>query len=153
MDRPILPAEGWILVCDGSKALIFQNKGDALHVNLQLREAKSQPDERTRDAGTERPGRSFSSVGEGRSAVEGTDWHEIAERDFLGELADELELTIRAQDVRDLVIVAPARAIGFLRPRLGPGVQAVLRAEINKDLCKLPTPEIEAYLEAMHQIP
>lgn len=153
MDRVILPAESWILVCDGSKALIFQNKGDALHLNLQLREAKSQPDERTRDIGTERPGRSFGSFGKGRSAVDGTDWHEIAERDFLGEVADELELTVRAQEVRDLVIVAPARAMGVLRTRLGPGVQAVLKAEINKDLCRLPTPEIEAHLAAMHRIP
>ena len=149
MDRLILPAESWILVCDGSKALIFQNMGDALH----LKEAKSRPNERTRDIGTERPGRSFASVGKGRSAVDGTDWHEIAERDFLGEVADALELTVREQDVQVLVIVAPARAMGFLRTHLGAGARGVLKAEIKKDLCKLPTPEIEAYLAAMRQLP
>lgn len=153
MDRLILPAESWILVCDGSKALIFQNKGDALQLNLQLWETKSRPDERTRDVGTDRPGRSFSSVGKARSAVEGTDWHEIAEREFLGDVADGLELLVRTQKVRDLVVVAPARALGVLRTHLGQGAKGVLKAEISKDLCKLPTPEIEAYFASMRQLP
>lgn len=151
MGTLVIPAKSWLLLCDGSKALIFQNQGDAQNLNLQLRQSKSQPGEPTHHIGTERPGRSFSSIGKGRSAVETPDWHDIAEQEFLKDVAQDMEEIVRAQAVHDLVIAAPARAMGVLRTCLGPGTRAVLRAEINKDLCKMPTPEIEAYLTAMRE--
>ena len=59
MAKLIIPAKGWVLVCDGSKALLFQNEGDGLAIDLQLRHAKTAPDAPTRDMGNDRPGRSF----------------------------------------------------------------------------------------------
>lgn len=151
MDRLIIPAQSWILVCDGSKAMLFQNAGDGLHINLRLREMKANPDAPTRDMGADRPGRSFSSVGRGRSAVEASNLHDLAEQKFLAELADDLERIVVAQGVEALVIAAPARAMGSLRTELGRATREVLVAEITKDLCRMPVIEIEAYLEAMRE--
>lgn len=152
MAKLIIPAKGWILVCDGSKALLFQNEGDGLAIDLQLRHAKTAPDAPTRDMGNDRPGRSFSSVGRGRSAVEGPDLHDLAEQTFLRNLVDELENIVVTQKVEFLVIAAPARAMGVLRAGLGRATRDVLKAEITKDLCRKPVAEIEAYLQAMREM-
>jgi protein required for attachment to host cells len=152
MTRLIIPARGWILVCDGSKALLFQNEGDGLAIDLDLRYSKTAPDVPTRDIGTDRPGRSFSSVGGRRSAVENPDLHDLAEQKFLGELVGELDNILVAQKAEFLVIAAPARAMGLLRPGLGKAARDILKAEITKDLCRMPVAEIEAYLQAMREM-
>ncbi len=73
----------WVVVCDGAKALVLENAGDLKFPNLKTIEVFEQENLATRDLGTGAPGRSFSSVGAGRSAVEQTDWHDQAERSFL----------------------------------------------------------------------
>lgn len=152
MTKLIIPAKGWILVCDGSKALLFQNEGDGLAISLHLRHAKTAPDAPTRDMGTDHPGRSFSSVGKRRSAVENPDLHDLAERKFLEDLVDELENIVVTQKAEFLVIAAPARAMGMLRAGLGKAARDILKAEITKDLCSKPVAEIEAYLQAMREL-
>ena len=152
MGRLVIPAKSWVLVCDGSKSLLFQNEGDGLQLDLQLRQSRAEAGEPTRNMATDRPGRAFASRGKGRSAVESADLHELAEQKFLKDLADELERTIQAENVSDLVIVAPARAMGVLRTCLGPRTRTALKTEIGKDLCKLPVTEIEAHLKALREI-
>lgn len=51
-----IPRKSWIIVCDGAKALILRNEGDADLMNLQVMETVTQPDEKTRELGTDRPG-------------------------------------------------------------------------------------------------
>ena len=70
----------WVIVCDGRKALVLENAGDEKFLNLKTRQVFDHPDEKTSELGTGAPGRSFSSVGHGRSAVEQTDWHTQEER-------------------------------------------------------------------------
>ena len=59
----------WVVVCDGAKALILENAGDATFPNLKTREVRAQADLPTREIGTDAPGRSLNSVGSGRSAT------------------------------------------------------------------------------------
>jgi protein required for attachment to host cells len=73
----------WIVVCDGTKALILENIGDEKFPNLQTKEVFEQENLKTREQGTDAPGRSIQSVGSARSAMEQTDWHDQAERAFL----------------------------------------------------------------------
>src|SRR5262249_15630666 len=80
-----VPWESWVVVCDGAKALILQNAGDAEILNLQVRQAFEQRDEPDREIGADKPGRSHQPDGVGGSAVEETSWHEQAEEDFLKE--------------------------------------------------------------------
>ena len=81
----------WVVVCDGKKALVLENIGDEKFLNLKTREVREHADLKTHELGTDQPGRSFSSVGTGRSAMEQTDWHTQEEDKFLHKLAGHLD--------------------------------------------------------------
>src|SRR5882724_5104373 len=108
-------AGDWVVVCDGAKALILENAGDAKFPNLKTRETYAQPDPKTHEQGTDAPGRSISSVGSARSAVEQTDWHDLAEQRFLHDLAQRLDAAVTAGETKSLIMIAPPRALGVLR--------------------------------------
>ena len=82
----IHPGE-WVVVCDGTKALVLENAGEAKFLNLKTREVFQQDDPKTHEQGTDAPGRSINSVDASRSAMEQTDWHQQAEERFLQKLA------------------------------------------------------------------
>ncbi len=138
----------WVVVCDGAKALILENAGDSKFPNLKTREVLEHKAAATHELGTDKPGRAHSAVGPGRSAVGQTDWHTQEEETFLAELAAKLDQAVNGQDVKSLIVVAPPRALGFLRQAYGHGLKAAVRAEIDKDLVKMPIHEIEKYLTA-----
>ena len=136
----------WVVVCDGKKALVLENAGDEKFLNLKTREVYEHPDLKTRELGTDAPGRAFSSVGAGRSAVEPTDWHAQEEDRFLRQLAERLDAAVNAGQAQALIVIAPPRALGVLRQTYSHGLRAALRAEIDKDFVKLPLHEIEKHL-------
>jgi protein required for attachment to host cells len=138
----------WVVVCDGKKALVLENVGDEKFVNFKTREVREHSDLKTHELGTDEPGRTFSSVGAGRSAMEQTDWHAQEEHRFLQKLAGDLEAAVNAGDVKSLIVVAPPRALGVLRQAYSHNLRAAVRAEIDKDLVKLPVHEIEKHLAA-----
>ncbi|MCX5493870.1 host attachment family protein [Kaistia dalseonensis] len=141
-----VPRKSWVVVCDGAKALLFENDGDAELINLKLVENLDQPDPANRDIGTDRPGRVYQSHGSARSSVEEPDWHAEAEAKFLALVADHLDKAVTAHQVKQVILVAPPRALGILRQRLSDGVRAVVKHEIAKDLAGLSTGEIERHL-------
>ena len=136
----------WVVVCDGAKALILENVGDEKFPNLHTREVFEQSNPATREQGSDAPGRSIGSVGSARSAMEQTDWHEKAEKDFLEDLADRLDAAIGAGDTNSLIMVAPPRALGIMRQAYSAHVRGALRGEVDKDFVKLPVHEIEQHL-------
>jgi protein required for attachment to host cells len=137
---------GWVVVCDGAKALVLENAGGRMHPSLRTREVFDQPDPRTGELGTDKPGRSVSSVGSGRSAMEQTDWHEQEEQRFLQRLAEHLDKAILAGEAKSLIVVAPARALGVLRRTFTDHVRRAVEAEVEKDFVKMPVQEIERHL-------
>jgi protein required for attachment to host cells len=142
-------AEGaWVVVCDGAKALVLENAGDEKFPNLRAREVFEEPHAPTHEQGTDAPGRAHSSVGHGRSAMEQTDWHEQAERQFLGKLMAQLDAAVTAGQVKSLIMIAPPRALGVIRQSYSPQVRGVVQREVDKDLVKMPVYEIEKYLTA-----
>jgi protein required for attachment to host cells len=138
----------WVVVCDGAKALVLENAGDAQDPNLKTREVFEQPDRPTHELGTDAPGRAMSSVGGMRSAVEQTDWHERAEKAFLEDLAKRLDAHIAAGQVKSIILCAPPRALGVLRQAYSPALREAVRVEIDKDFVKVPVHEIEQRLTA-----
>lgn len=136
----------WIVVCDGRKALILENIGDEKFANLKTREVYEHEDAATRERGTDAPGRAMNSVGSARSAMEQTDWHEEAEREFLIRLVERLEAAVGNGHAPAMVIVAPPRALGVIRNAYSPNLRGAVRAEIDKDLVRLPVHTIEEYL-------
>ena len=85
----------WVVVCDGAKALILENAGDTKFPNLKTIKVLEQKDLPTHALGTDAPGRTFNSVGNARSAVEQTDWHDQSERAFLVHLAQHLDSALQ----------------------------------------------------------
>ena len=138
----------WVVVCDGKKALVLENAGDEKFLNLKTREVYEQPDLKTRELGTDAPGRAFNSVGAGRSALEPTDWHAQEEDRFLCKLADRLDAAVNAGQAQALILIAPPRALGVLRPAYSHALKGAVRAEVDKDLVKQPVAEIEKRLTA-----
>lgn len=138
----------WVVVCDGAKALVLENVGDAKFPNLKTRDVYEQKSLATSELGTDKPGRSFSSFSHGRSAVEQTDWHDQAEQTFLTELAQKLDVAVSSHQVKSLIVVAPPRALGMIRSHYSHAVRAAVRAELDKDYVKMPVHEIEKRLTA-----
>jgi protein required for attachment to host cells len=135
----------WVLVCDGTKALLLQNAGDEKFPNLQTKSVDAQENSPTGQQGKVSPAGAISSGG-ARGAVEQTDSHEDSERAFLEKLAARLDKMIGAGEVKSLVVVAPPRALGVLRHAYSPALRKALHAEIDKDFVKMPVHEIEKHL-------
>jgi protein required for attachment to host cells len=138
----------WVVVCDGAKALVLENVGDRMYPNLKTREVYAHENPKTHEQGTDQPGRSISSVGSARSAMEQTDWHAQAERTFLVDLASRLDAAVTAGETKCILIVAPPRALGILRQVYTPVLKNALRGEVDKDYVKMPVHEIEKHLAA-----
>lgn len=136
----------WVVVCDGAKALIFENVGDASLLNLTTREVAAADTPPTSQQGTERPGRVHQRFGPKRSAVEQTDWHDDAERSFLKELAARLDRAVAGGETKAIVLVAAPRAMGMLRAELSPRVDKSIKGEIAKDYTGMPVDAIEKHL-------
>lgn len=138
----------WVVVCDGKKALILENAGDAVSLNLKTKQVFEQPDAKTRDQGTDAPGRAINSIDARRSAMEQTDWHDQSEQRFLTDLSKRLDAAVMGGEAKSLVLVAPPRALGVIRQAATPNLRKALRAEIEKDFVKMPVHEIERHLAA-----
>ena len=137
----------WVVVCDGAKALVLENAGDEKFPNLKTLEVFEQKDLATHELGAEKPGRAYSPARHGiRGTIEQTDWHDQAERDFLVHLVKHLDAALAAGKVKSLIVVAPPRALGMIRPVYSHALKSAVRAEIDKDFVKLPVHQIEKHL-------
>jgi len=136
----------WVVVCDGRKALILQNEGDEEFPNLRMREVREHEDAPTHSQGAVVPGRVHQSFSSTRSAVEQTDWHDLAERHFLTEVVRQLDVALANNLVKRLILVASPRALGMLRPAYSPALRHAISAEIDKDWVALPIHEVEEIL-------
>jgi protein required for attachment to host cells len=141
-----IKAGEWVVVCDGGKALILQNAGDDMFPNLQTRETHEHANPKTSEQGSDHPGRVHESHAGGRSSVAQTDWHEQAEHSFLTTLAKRLDEAVREGKTEGMIIVAPPRALGYLRDAYTHAVRDAVKQEIAKDYVNLPVYEIEKHL-------
>src|SRR5258706_361808 len=146
MDRLHIKEGAWVVVCDGAKAIVLENIGDAAYPDLRMREAEEQPDRRTREIGTDAPGRAINSVGSVRSAVAQTDFHDESEKVFLTDLARRLDKALTERETDSVIVVAPPRALGVLRGAYSTQLRKAVAAEVDKDLVALPIVDIERNL-------
>lgn len=143
-----VPHKAFVVVADGRKMLFFRNEGDAEHPNLNVERVREQDNPADRDQSTDRPGRSFSSVGPGRSAYEETDFHQLEEDRFAAETAELLKKRALRNDFDKLIVVAPPKTLGELRKAYHKEVSARIIGEIDKDLTGHPVDEIEKLIAA-----
>jgi protein required for attachment to host cells len=65
---------------------------------------------------------------------------------FLEDLAGRLDAAVTAGETKAVIVVAPPRALGVLRQAYSPRLRQAVRAEIDKDLVRMPVHEIEKHL-------
>lgn len=143
-----IPHDALVLIGDGARALFFRNRGAPGHLRLAVEQVLENDNPATRDQGADQPGRTFASVGSRRSAMEQTDWHQLAEDRFADDIATALYKQAHAGRFEKLVIVAPPKILGALRKAAHKEVADKIVAELPKDLTSHPIEEIEKLLAA-----
>jgi len=138
----------WVFVGDGQKALFLINEGDEKFPNLRRLSVEEHRDPPTHEQGSDAPGRAYSSVGSGRSAVGETDWHEIEKERFAAAIADRINRAAQSEAFKQLVIVAPPKILGDLRDAFAKETETKIVVEIPKDLTHHTIAEIERLLTA-----
>ena len=138
----------WVVVCDGAKALVLENAGDAKFPNLKTVEVFEQKDLPTHELGTDKPGRATvrSAMAAARSSrPTGTIRRSSS---FPRQARPAARRRVAAGKTKSLIVVAPPRALGMMRPAYSHALRGAVRAEIDKDLVKMPVHEIEKHLTA-----
>ena len=143
-----VPHNTFVVVADGKKMLFFRNEGDAAFPKLEVERKREDDDAKDRDLKTDAPGRAAESVGNGRSAYEEVDFHQLEEDRFAAETAAMLKRWALRNDFESLIVVAPPRTLGELRKHYHKEVEKRLVAEVPKDLTNVPVEEIERILQA-----
>jgi protein required for attachment to host cells len=146
MTGVMIDHDAWVMVGDGEKALFFRNEGDARFPNLEVVDVLEHENPSTREQGTDRPGRSSSSVGTARSSMQETNWHKLEKHRFAKEIADTLYQAAHRGRYKKLILTAPPMIMGDLRKALHKEVSSRVVAEISKDLTNMPPHEIERVL-------
>jgi protein required for attachment to host cells len=137
----------WILIADGARARILQNDGPGKGLHEVKGLVFHGDHASTHEIMSDREGRSHSSVGPGRSAIEShSDPHRELKKKFAHQLADALAHGLQQKAYDRLVIVAAPSALGDLRAALSEQVRAKVTGEVAKDLTKTPDGEVAEHL-------
>jgi protein required for attachment to host cells len=128
-----LKHKDWIVATDGGRALILRNDGTTLQPRLTVLRKHDQNVPPTRDLGTDKPGRTHSRVGPGRSAIEPTDLHQQAEDRLMKEVADGLAEDLREGKFSTLIVAAAPTSLGTLRKAMSDDLRKTVAAEVAKN--------------------
>ena len=141
------PITTWILLADSTQARIACNDGPGRGVTLVSGETLHGRNLPGREIDSDRPGRTFDSHGRGRHAMEPpTDPRENEKQHFIRDLAALLDKEAKRGRYDRLVLVAPPKALGYLRRALSDQVRDRITGEIRKDLMHLPTRDLPPHL-------
>jgi protein required for attachment to host cells len=144
------PIVTWVLIADGAQARVLENTGPGKGLNRVDGLEFSQEPLLARDINSDRQGRSFSSVGHGRSAYEPkTDPVDHREAAFLKKVAAMLDKKQCERAYDRLVIAASPIALGDIRKALTEGVKKSIMAEIPKDLTNIPPTQLNKHLDGI----
>jgi protein required for attachment to host cells len=140
----------WVLIADGAQARVLENTGPGKGLKQVEGLDWSIEPLSAQDIVTDKPGRSHSSVGAGRSAIEPkTDPVAYRETEFVKSLAAMLDRQQQQGKFDRLVIAAAPIALGDIRKAMSAGVKKTVIAELNKDLTNLPTAQLDQHLEGI----
>lgn len=144
----VLTEGTWVLIADSEKALFTRNLTDAENPHLEVVRKDEQDNPPTREQAANRPGR-MPDVGHGqRSALDDTDWHELAKERFADELAERLYKMAHRGDFDRVVLAAPPKTLGELRGKMHKEVADKVVGEVPKTLTNHPLDQIEKILKS-----
>ena len=151
-----LENDTWVVVADGEKFLLLRNIGDQDFMNLEVVDHETSTNAPARELASDRAGRQLDAkrkVGggletRGKSAMQETDWHRVAEERFAQDVAEKLLELRSAGRFRHLLVIADPRSLGAMRNIYDDRLVPAIVGEIDKDLTNLPLDKIEASIKA-----
>jgi len=144
------PTVTWILIADGNRARVLENTGPGKGLQAVPGLEMAIESMRSGEIMADRAGRSFSSSGNGRSAMEPpTDPVDKREADFAKSLALMLSEKLAKKAFDRLIIAAAPQALGDLRKAISPQVQATVLTEMAKDLTRIPNADVIKHFESV----
>ncbi|MFM7567324.1 MAG: host attachment protein [Betaproteobacteria bacterium] len=148
-----MDAGWWVVVADASRARIFE----AAELPQPPREIEDlvQPEGRMpeRALQSDRPGRSFESVGGARHAMSPHSGPRASSRlKFAQRIVDRIDRGLAEGRFRRLALVAPPAMLGALRSSLSPQCKAHCELELASDIARLGRVQIERHLAHSAQV-
>lgn len=135
-----------IMVIDGAKMSLFRNRGKDSSADLELVENAAKHAASTAEIGSDKPGRTFSSKGNSRSAYETTDYHQSQEDEFAKVATQQLN-ALAHQSHLDFIVIAAPRILGVMRRHYNADLRKQLIAEIDKDYARRTAEDIAQLLQ------
>lgn len=142
-----LKQDTWVVVADSEKALFLRNKTDGEDPFLEVVRKTEQDNPKDIDQSANRPGRKSDTAHGQRSALDDTDWHQLAKDRFATDLADRLYKRVHKGEMQRIVLVASPQVLGALREHLHPEVRDRVVGEIDKTLTNHPVTKIESIVK------
>lgn len=138
-----LEKDTWVVVTDSEKALFLRNLTDHDDPYLDVFDEEEQENPSDREQSANRPGRMQDTGVQQRSAMDDTDWHELAKERFAADLAEQLYKEAHKGAFKKLILVASPQVLGDLRGELHKEVADRVIAEVPKTLTNHPVDKIE----------
>ncbi len=137
-----------VLVADGRKALFLRNHGGGGQIDLRTASHRQRDDRKNSDIKTAPSGQSPAPGGTrlGGGTMGEPDFHQLEEDRFARDLAEKINGMALAGYFDDLVVVAPARTMGELRPLWHKETARRIGGEHVKEMTDRPLADIEALL-------
>src|SRR5262249_44607311 len=134
-----------VVVFDGAKARYFARESNGRLIPIN--EVDSGLHAFARDAVSDKPGRSVSSVGHGRSAIEAKhDEHKMEKHNFVHAIVVGLDSAYEQGKFKHLAVVAPERSIGEFRTLASDKLLRTVWREVPKELMHLSDHELQIRL-------
>jgi protein required for attachment to host cells len=141
------PIRTWVVIVDAARARVFETRGKGTGLTAVADMALDAELAPSREIGTDRPGRTFESVGSTRHAMESSsDQHREQKRQFARRVVEAVEARQATKSFDRLVLVAPPVTMGDLRAALPAKVKAAVAAELVADLTNTPVGELPGHL-------
>jgi len=138
----------WVVVADSEKALFLRNLTDQQDPNFEVTDVEEQDNPSDIEQSANRPGRMHDGGPGHKSAMDDTDWHELAKDRFAKDLSDMLYEEAHKGAFDKLVLVASPQVLGVLREDMHQEVTNKIIADIPKTLTNHPVEEIEKIVKA-----
>lgn len=122
----------------GSAAKIIEYRKNSKEIRIVKEFLHPGTEKKDVEIHSDRPGRSFASIGNERHAMDpGEEATDHERRVFAKEITDFLEKNFGENKFTGLIITAPPDLLGHLRKSLSATVKKLLKGELDKDLYSL----------------
>lgn len=140
------PIRTWVLVADGAHARFLENLGPGKGLQPALDHELQQDLPPNREIVTDKPGRGAGPNAGRHGYAPRVDWHEFEKERFAHQVARLLDKACAENRFDRLVLVAPPKALGYLRSELDKRTRDSVTGELQKDLTHADDAELARHL-------